>query len=147
MTETKKRIQLMHDDTAGLEANKNKIPLAGEVVIDLTKQNFKVGNGSSTLEELDYYIPTKTSELENDRKFIQNIGTDIDEFRKVIQIGDDSLYSLTLTAYELDIIGNTSGYLHITNLSDPVSDSDATNKAYVDSAIASAITATLSTAV
>ena len=57
MAETEKRIQLMHDDTTGLEANKNKVPLAGEVVIDLTKQNFKVGNGSYTLEELDYYIP------------------------------------------------------------------------------------------
>ena len=57
MAETEKRIQLMHDDTPGLEANKNKVPLAGEVVIDLTKQNFKVGNGSYTLGELDYYIP------------------------------------------------------------------------------------------
>lgn len=57
MAEIEKRIQLMHDDSAGLEANKNKIPLAGEVVIDLTNQNFKVGNGSYTLEELDYYIP------------------------------------------------------------------------------------------
>lgn len=57
MAEIEKRIQLMHDDSAGLEANKTKIPLAGEVVIDLTKQNFKVGNGSYTLEELGYYIP------------------------------------------------------------------------------------------
>lgn len=57
MAETEKRIQLMHDDSTGLEANKTKIPLPGEVVIDLTKQNFKVGNGSYSLEELDYYIP------------------------------------------------------------------------------------------
>ncbi len=57
MAETEKRIQLMHDDSTGLEANKTKIPLPGEVVIDLTNQNFKVGNGSYTLEELDYYIP------------------------------------------------------------------------------------------
>ena len=92
-------------------------------------------------------IPTKVSQLENDKRYIENTGTDIDEYRKVIKIGSSGLYMLSLEAYEIDIVGNTSGSFHITNLSDPSSPSDAATKGYVDDKIASAVTSALNTAV
>ena len=92
-------------------------------------------------------IPTKVSQLENDEKYIKNTGTDIDAARTVTKIGDDSLYSLVLSAYQIHLNASSSGYVSISNLQDPTSDRDAANKQYVDSAIASAITTALNTAV
>ena len=92
-------------------------------------------------------IPTKVSQLENDEKYIKNTGTDIDAARTVTKIGDDSLYSLILSAYQIHLNASSSGYVGISNLQDPTSDRDAANKQYVDSAIASAITTALNTAV
>lgn len=92
-------------------------------------------------------VPTKVSQLENDEKYIKNTGTDIDAARTVTKIGDDSLYSLVLSAYQIHLNASSSGYVSISNLQDPTSDRDAANKQYVDSAIASAITTALNTAV
>lgn len=92
-------------------------------------------------------IPTKVSQLENDEKYIKNTGTDIDAARTVTKIGDDSLYSLVLSAYQIHLNATSSGYVSISNLQDPTSDRDAATKQYVDSAIASAITTALNTAV
>lgn len=92
-------------------------------------------------------VPTKVSQLENDEKYIKNTGTDIDEERRVVKIGDSGLYNLVLEAYQVRIDSGSSGYVAITNLQDPASDRDAANKQYVDSAIASAITTALNTAV
>lgn len=92
-------------------------------------------------------VPTKVSQLENDEKYIKNTGTDIDEERRVVKIGDSGLYNLVLEAYEVHINSESSGYVAITNLQDPANDRDAANKQYVDSAIASAITTALNTAV
>lgn len=82
-------------------------------------------------------VPIKVSQLENDEKYIKNTGTDIDEERRVVKIGDSGLYSLDLEAYQVHINSESSGYVAITNLQDPASDRDAANKQYVDSAIAS----------
>ena len=92
-------------------------------------------------------VPTKVSQLENDEKYIKNTGMDIDAARTVTKIGDDSLYSLVLSAYQIHLNAYSSGYVSISNLQDPTSDRDAANKQYVDSAIASAITTALNTAV
>lgn len=92
-------------------------------------------------------VPTKVSQLENDEKYIKNTGTDIDEERRVMKIGDSGLYNLVLEAYQVRINSGSSGYVAIMNLQDPTSDRDAANKQYVDSAIASAITTALNTAV
>ena len=92
-------------------------------------------------------VPTKVSQLENDEKYIKNTGTDIDAARTVTKIGDDSLYSLELSAYQIHLNASSSGYVSISNLQDPTSGRDAANKQYVDSAIASAITTALNTAV
>lgn len=102
---------------------------------------------AATKKYVDDAVPTKVSQLENDEKYIKNTGTDIDEERRVVKIGDSGLYNLVLEAYQVRIDSGSSGYVAITNLQDPASDRDAANKQYVDSAIASAITTALNTAV
>ena len=102
---------------------------------------------AATKKYVDDAVPTKVSQLENDEKYIKNTGTDIDEERRVVKIGDSELYNLVLEAYQVRIDSGSSGYVAITNLQDPTSDRDAANKQYVDSAIASAITTALNTAV
>lgn len=92
-------------------------------------------------------IPTKVSQLENDEKYIKNTGTDIDEERRVVKIGDSGLYNLVLEAYQVRINSGSSGYVAITNLQDPASDRDAATKKYVDDTVTSAITTALNTAV
>lgn len=77
-------------------------------------------------------VPTKVSQLENDEKYIKNTGTDIDEERRVVKIGDSGLYNLVLEAYQVRINSESSGYVAITNLQDPASDRDAATKKYVD---------------
>ena len=102
---------------------------------------------AATKKYVDDTVPTKVSQLENDEKYIKNTGTDIDEERRVVKIGDSELYNLVLEAYQVRIDSGSSGYVAITNLQDPTSARDAANKQYVDSAIASAITTALYTAV
>ncbi len=93
-------------------------------------------------------VPTKTSQLQNDSKFIINSGTDIDENQPVMTIGD-SYFMTNLHGYEVTISSSSpgSGYVAIYDLIGPVSDTDAANKKYVDDSIASAISTTLNTAV
>ena len=102
---------------------------------------------AATKKYVDDTVPTKASQLENDEKYIKNTGTDIDEERRVVKIGDSGLYNLVLEAYQVRINSESSGYVAIMNLQDPTSDRDAANKQYVDSAIAAAITTALNTAV
>ncbi len=102
---------------------------------------------AATKKYVDDTVPTKVSQLENDEKYIKNTGTDIDADRTVTKIGDDSLYLIELSAYQIHLNASSSGYVSISNLQDPTSDRDAANKQYVDSAIASAITTALNTAV
>ena len=108
-------------------------------------------------------IPTKVSQLENDSGYITNsvnhfsvgtrftISSDDSNRRTDITAYSEAGDSLYLTAYNLNVnasvvrIGPTQTYIQ--NVVDPTDSGDAANKAYVDSAIASAITATLSTAV
>ncbi len=91
-------------------------------------------------------IPTKLSQLENDSRYIENT-SDVSAPYPMIGIGGSHIYSLDLSAYEVFISSMPSGYVDISNLKDPENDRDAANKQYVDSAIASAITTALNTAV
>lgn len=102
---------------------------------------------AATKKYVDDIVPTKVSQLANDEKYIKNTGTDIDADRTVTKIGDDSIYSLILSAYQIHLNASSSGYVDISNLKDPENDRDAANKQYVDSAITSAITTALNTAV
>ena len=102
---------------------------------------------AATKKYVDDTVPTKVSQLENDEKYIKNTGTDIDEERRVVKIGDSGLYDLALEAYEVHINSESSGYVAIMNLRDPASDRDAATKKYVDDTVTSAITTALNTAV
>ncbi len=108
-------------------------------------------------------IPTKVSELTNDSGYITDsvnhfsvgtrftISSDDSNRRTDITAYSEAGDNLNLTAYNLNVnasvvrIEPTQTYIQ--NVVDPTDSGDAANKAYVDSAIASAITATLSTAV
>lgn len=48
------RIQVLNDTAEALEAKKDKVPLAGEIVYDQTSHKMKVGDGTSTLENLKF---------------------------------------------------------------------------------------------
>lgn len=48
------RIQVLNDTAEALEAKKDKVPLAGEIVYDQTSRKMKVGDGTSTLENLKF---------------------------------------------------------------------------------------------
>lgn len=48
------RIQVLNDSAEALEAKKDKVPLAGEIVYDQTSHKMKVGDGTSTLENLKF---------------------------------------------------------------------------------------------
>lgn len=50
----KTRIQVLNDTAANLETKKDKVPLAGEIVYDQTSHKMKVGDGTSTLENLKF---------------------------------------------------------------------------------------------
>lgn len=48
------RIQVLNDTAKALEAKKSSVPLAGEIVYDQTSHKMKVGDGTSTLENLKF---------------------------------------------------------------------------------------------
>lgn len=48
------RIQVLNDTAEALEAKKSSVPLAGEIVYDQTSHKMKVGDGTSTLENLKF---------------------------------------------------------------------------------------------
>ena len=48
------RIQVLNDTAEALEAKKTSVPLAGEIVYDQTSHKMKVGDGTSTLENLKF---------------------------------------------------------------------------------------------
>lgn len=50
----KTRIQVLNDTAAALEAKKTAVPLAGEIVYDQTSHKMKVGDGTTTLENLKF---------------------------------------------------------------------------------------------
>lgn len=95
--------------------------------------------------------PTNDTDAANKKYVDDSIPTDylstiIGDTQTVETYGSGKLYIVTSRGGQL-IIGGDADTVYMTGLKAPTSDSDAANKAYVDSAIASAITETLSTAV
>lgn len=48
------RIQVLNDTAEALEAKKSSVPLKGEIVYDQTNRKMKIGDGTSTLENLKF---------------------------------------------------------------------------------------------
>ncbi len=48
------RIQVLNDTAEALEAKKTSVPLKGEIVYDQTNRKMKIGDGTSTLENLKF---------------------------------------------------------------------------------------------
>ena len=66
------KFKLRHDIATNWKT-KNPILLEGEVGFEIDTLNFKVGDGNSNWNNLNYYIPGKVSQLENDNNYISSI--------------------------------------------------------------------------
>lgn len=56
-------------------SSSDPILLIGEIAVSSDKDNFKIGDGTSTWSQLSYIIPTNISEFNNDSGFITSSGT------------------------------------------------------------------------
>ena len=54
MAVIKTRLQVLNDTAEALEAKKSSVPLAGEIVYDQTNHKMKIGDGTTTLENLKF---------------------------------------------------------------------------------------------
>ncbi len=116
---------------------------SGEVGINTTNNTFKIGDGTSVWNDLEYHYPDNLNEL----KYVQLAGgntmsgaqvfngaVDINGLVSIsadVDIDSDLVVSGTLSSGQINVNGN-----RIIGVADPTSSTDAANKVYVDNAIA-----------
>lgn len=115
----------------------------GEVGVNTTDNSFKIGDGESVWTDLEYHYPDDINEL----KYVQLAGGNTIQDAQVFSGTVDINGLLSITAdIDIDADLTISGVLSsrqinvnnnkIVGLADPVSNTDAVNKGYVDNAIA-----------
>ncbi len=121
---------------------------SGEVGINTTDNSFKIGDGSSVWNDLEYNYPDNLNELKyvqlqggntlagtqtiNGDLFVNDvlsIGENVDIDANLSVSGDLSV--VDISAEQINVNGN-----RIIGIADPVANTDAANKIYVDNAIA-----------
>ena len=93
------RIQVLNDTAEALEAKKDKVPLAGEIVYDQTSHKMKVGDGTSTLENLKF---VGGDEAQNFEAVPTGEETDVQAITRVVasaelHAGDTAIVKRTIT--------------------------------------------------
>lgn len=93
------RIQVLNDTAEALEAKKDKVPLAGEIVYDQTSHKMKVGDGTSTLENLKF---VGGDEAQNFEAVPTGAETDVQAITRVVasaelHAGDTAIVKRTIT--------------------------------------------------
>lgn len=116
---------------------------SGEVGVNTTNNTFKIGDGSTVWNDLEYHYPDNLNEL----KYVQLAGgneisdgqvftgtVDINGLLSItadVDIDSDLTISGTISSRQINVNGQK-----IIGLATPTSDTDAVNKVYVDNAIA-----------
>ena len=157
------RVIQKHDTSASWKKATNFVPLKGEIIIYDDLNKIKIGNGGTVVNDLPFVtptIPTKLSELTDDNviagKYLPlNGGTmsgNIDmnynnitgvsalilrdsqnnQGQGAIQFSGDSSENFALIFQD----AMTSNSLLLKNITSPVDNLDAANKAYVDEQVA-----------
>lgn len=105
------RIQVLNDTAEALEAKKTSVPLKGEIVYDQTNRKMKIGDGTSTLENLKF---VGGDEAQNFEAIPTGEETDIQAITRVVasaelHAGDTAIVKRTIandkisyTAYVYD---------------------------------------------
>lgn len=155
------RVIQKHDTSANWAKATNFVPLKGEIIVYDDLNKIKIGNGGTVVNDLPFVtptIPTKLSEFEDDvvaNKYLPLSGGTMSGH---IIMNDHSITGLSSVVLSDFSTGSgairftsdesstnpalifedpmTSDSLLLKNITSPVEDSDAANKAYVDEQVA-----------
>lgn len=114
MAEIKTRLQVLNDTAEALAAKSNAVPLKGEIVYDQTNHKMKIGDGTTTLENLKFVGGDEAKHFD----VVANVGEeDVAAILRIvgdaeIHTGDTAIVKRTITG---DKISHTAYIYNGTN--------------------------------